>query len=172
MYAESSRSAGGTVVAACHDLRHYITGTYNEQATAKQAWFMMRSIAHQIAKLFVVCHWFAWHPVHLQLPLLSCMCRLPAVMALGYISAFSETLALAVIAEKGLEPLCAAVAEEKEDHLCAAAAWSVGQIGRHTPDHAKAVADTGALMLDCLHFFALCQAVLSNLTLDMDMALS
>lgn len=28
--------------------------------------------------------------------------RLPGVMALGYIAAFSETLALAVIAEKGL----------------------------------------------------------------------
>jgi hypothetical protein len=65
-------------------------------------------------------------------------------MALGYIAAFSETLALAVIAEKGLEPLCAAVAQESEDHLRAAAAWSLGQVGRHTPDHAKAVADTGA----------------------------
>lgn len=64
-------------------------------------------------------------------------------MALGYIAAFSETLALAVIAEKGLAPLCAAVAEETEDHLRAAAAWSLGQVGRHTPDHAKAVADTG-----------------------------
>jgi hypothetical protein len=64
-------------------------------------------------------------------------------MALGYIAAFSETLALAVIAEKGLAPLCAAVAEEQEDHLRAAAAWSLGQVGRHTPDHAKAVADTG-----------------------------
>lgn len=65
-------------------------------------------------------------------------------MALGYIAAFSETLALAVIAEKGLAPLCTAVAEETEDHLQAAAAWSLGQLGRHTPDHAKAVADTGS----------------------------
>lgn len=64
-------------------------------------------------------------------------------MALGYIAAFSETLALAVVAEKGLEPLCAAVAQESEDHIRAAAAWSLGQVGRHTPDHAKAVADTG-----------------------------
>lgn len=70
--------------------------------------------------------------------------RLSGLMALGYIAAFSETLALAVIAEKGLEPLCAAVAQESEDHLRAAAAWSLGQVGRHTPDHAKAVADTGA----------------------------
>lgn len=66
-------------------------------------------------------------------------------MALGYIAAFSETLALAVIAEKGLAPLVMAVAEEPEDHLKSATAWSLGQIGRHTPDHAKAVADTGGL---------------------------
>lgn len=36
--------------------------------------------------------------------------RLPGIMALGYIAAFSETLGLAVIAEKGLvsaaEPVC------------------------------------------------------------------
>eukprot|EP00877_Chromochloris_zofingiensis_P010277 jgi/Chrzof1/5502/Cz16g05190.t1 len=71
--------------------------------------------------------------------------RLPGIMALGYIAAFSETLALAVIAEKGLAPLVMAVAEEPEDHLKSATAWSLGQIGRHTPDHAKAVADTGVL---------------------------
>lgn len=80
----------------------------------------------------------------LTLLLCICSCRLPGLMALGYIAAFSETLALAVIAEKGLEPLCAAVAQESEDHIRAAAAWSLGQVGRHTPDHAKAVADTGA----------------------------
>lgn len=32
--------------------------------------------------------------------------RLPGIMALGYIAAFSETLGLAVIAEKGLVSLC------------------------------------------------------------------
>lgn len=31
--------------------------------------------------------------------------RLPGIMALGYIAAFSETLALSVIAEKALPPL-------------------------------------------------------------------
>lgn len=67
-------------------------------------------------------------------------------MALGFIAAFSETLALAVIAEQGLGPLVAALAGETEDHLRAAAAWSLGQVGRHTPDHARAVADTGVLL--------------------------
>ena len=33
-----------------------------------------------------------------------------------------------------------ALVNEEEDHLKAAAAWSLGQIGRHSPDHARAVA--------------------------------
>ncbi|KAI9330964.1 armadillo-type protein [Obelidium mucronatum] len=49
--------------------------------------------------------------------------RLPGIMTLGYIAAFSETLALAVILAKG------------------PAHWSLGQIGRHSPDHAKTLAD-------------------------------
>lgn len=55
----------------------------------------------------------------------------------------SETLALSVIAEKALPPLVTALGEEPEDHLRSATAWTLGQIGRHTPDHAKAVSDTG-----------------------------
>lgn len=35
--------------------------------------------------------------------------------------------------------------EEEEDHMQAAAAWSLGQIGRHTPEHAKAIAQTNVL---------------------------
>lgn len=66
--------------------------------------------------------------------------RLPGIMALGYIAAFSETLALAVIVHQGLLPLKDALVNEPEDHIKAAAAWSLGQIGRHTPDHAKALA--------------------------------
>jgi len=71
--------------------------------------------------------------------------RLPGIMALGYIAAFSETLALSVVAEKGLPPLVSALREEAEDYMKSASAWSLGQVGRHTPDHAKAVADTGVL---------------------------
>eukprot|EP00891_Asterochloris_glomerata_P008122 jgi/Astpho2/8122/fgenesh1_pm.00120_%23_20_t len=73
--------------------------------------------------------------------------RLPGIMALGYIAAFSETLGLAVIAERGLAPLVQALHEEPEDHMKSATAWSIGQVGRHTSDHAKAVADTGVLPL-------------------------
>lgn len=71
--------------------------------------------------------------------------RLPGIMTLGYISAFSETLALAVIVSKGIPPLGHALEKETEDHIKAAAAWSLGQIGRHSADHAKSVADAGIL---------------------------
>lgn len=30
--------------------------------------------------------------------------------------------------------------EEKDDHMLAIIAWAIGQIGKHTPEHAKAVA--------------------------------
>eukprot|EP00899_Mesostigma_viride_P026677 jgi/Mesvir1/7194/Mv19022-RA.1 len=73
--------------------------------------------------------------------------RLPGIMALGYIAAFSETLALGVIVSKGLPALCTALDREREDHVKSASAWSLGQVGRHSPDHAKAVADAGALQM-------------------------
>lgn len=36
-----------------------------------------------------------------------------------------------------------ALLTESEDHLKAATVWSLGQIGRHTPDHARAIAEGG-----------------------------
>lgn len=67
--------------------------------------------------------------------------RLPGVMTLGYIAAFSETLALAITTSNGILPLKDALLNETEDYIRAAAAWSLGQLGRHSPDHAKALAN-------------------------------
>ncbi|ORX42019.1 ARM repeat-containing protein [Piromyces finnis] len=72
--------------------------------------------------------------------------RMPALMALGYISAFSETLAMSVILAKAVPVLAVVLEEEVEEHLLAACSWSIGQIGRHSPDHAKIVADNGILV--------------------------
>lgn len=71
--------------------------------------------------------------------------RLPGILALGYISAFSETLALSVLVSKGIPPLKDALINEPEDHIKASAAWSLGQIGRHSPDHARALAEADVL---------------------------
>ena len=66
-------------------------------------------------------------------------------MALGFISAFSETLALSVIVAKGVTPLVSCLVSEQEDHIIAATVWVLGQIGRHTAEHAKAVCDANVL---------------------------
>lgn len=39
-----------------------------------------------------------------------------------------------------MSQLAVCLSEEPEDHIKAATVWSIGQIGQHTPDHAKAVA--------------------------------
>lgn len=71
--------------------------------------------------------------------------RLPGIMMLGYVSAHSERLAMAVIVSKGVQLLARCMSEESKQHIKAAIAWSVGQIGHHTPEHAKAVSTSGLL---------------------------
>uniref|UniRef100_A0A803VAR9 Sperm associated antigen 6 n=1 Tax=Ficedula albicollis TaxID=59894 RepID=A0A803VAR9_FICAL len=71
--------------------------------------------------------------------------RLPGIMTLGYVAAHSENLSMAVIVSKGISPLSACLIEEHEDHIKAAAAWALGQIGRHTAEHARHVATANVL---------------------------
>ncbi|KAB0381695.1 hypothetical protein FD755_003612 [Muntiacus reevesi] len=71
--------------------------------------------------------------------------RLPGIMLLGYVAVHSENLAMAVIISKGVPQLSLCLSEEPEDHIKAATAWALGQIGRHTPEHARAVAVTNTL---------------------------
>lgn len=67
--------------------------------------------------------------------------RLPGIITLGYISAFDESLAMGVIAAKGIAPLKDALVKELDDLVKAAAAWTLGQIGGHSADHARAMAE-------------------------------
>ena len=64
-------------------------------------------------------------------------------MAIGFVAAFSETLASTVIAEKAVLPLVDVIRNEDEDVLKGAATWTLAQIGKHSSEHAKAVAVTG-----------------------------
>jgi hypothetical protein len=66
-------------------------------------------------------------------------------MTLGFISAFDESLAMGVIQSKGVDPLKDALINEPEDHIKAASAWSLGQIGRHSADHARELATKDVL---------------------------
>ncbi|XP_006624170.1 sperm-associated antigen 6-like isoform X2 [Apis dorsata] len=66
--------------------------------------------------------------------------RLPAIMAIGYIAGHSDQLAIAVIGSKGIVHLSTILHEENDDHTLAVTVWAIGQIGKHTSEHAKAVA--------------------------------
>ncbi|KXS16285.1 ARM repeat-containing protein, partial [Gonapodya prolifera JEL478] len=72
--------------------------------------------------------------------------RLPGIMALGYISAFGEALALAVAVTGGVDAVARAMDTDEEDLVKSACAWTLGQVGRHSPEHARAVAASGALL--------------------------
>ena len=41
--------------------------------------------------------------------------------------------------------LAITISEEDDDHILAASAWALGQIGRHSAEHAKSVASTNVL---------------------------
>lgn len=64
---------------------------------------------------------------------------------MGYIASFSDALSAAVISSNALLPLHDALANEREDHIRGASAWSLGQIGKHSPVHAKGVAEAGVM---------------------------
>uniref|UniRef100_A0A3P8UGZ2 Sperm-associated antigen 6 n=1 Tax=Cynoglossus semilaevis TaxID=244447 RepID=A0A3P8UGZ2_CYNSE len=71
--------------------------------------------------------------------------RLPGIMMLGYVAAHTERLAMAIILSRGVPQLARCLTEESEHHIRAATVWTIGQIGHHTSEHAKAVAATGLL---------------------------
>lgn len=76
-----------------------------------------------------------------------CVFPYAGIMALGHISSFSQALATEVISSNALPPLVEALANEAEDHIRSATAWSLGQIGKHSPELAKVVTEAGAMPL-------------------------
>lgn len=67
--------------------------------------------------------------------------RLPGIMTLGYLAGFGEQNAMYIINSMGIPYLRDALIKEPEDHIKAASAWTLGLIGGHSNDHAKALAD-------------------------------
>jgi len=62
-------------------------------------------------------------------------------MTLGYIAAYSESLALTIITANAIPPLIDALVNEPADHIKAAAAWTLDKLGGHGTEHAKYMAD-------------------------------
>jgi len=48
---------------------------------------------------------------------------------------------MGVISAKGIQPLKNALISEPDDLVKAAAAWTLGQIGGHSAEHARAMAE-------------------------------
>ncbi|KAK2575669.1 hypothetical protein KPH14_012063 [Odynerus spinipes] len=71
--------------------------------------------------------------------------RLPGIMALGYIAGHSDQFAMAVIGSLSVIQLAMILEKETDNHILAVTAWTLGQIGKHTPEHAKSVAITNVL---------------------------
>jgi hypothetical protein len=71
--------------------------------------------------------------------------KLHAIMTLGFIAGFEHDLAKDVVKCKGHIALVSALKESAEDHVKAAAAWALGQIGRHSTELAKAIGEQQGL---------------------------
>lgn len=67
-------------------------------------------------------------------------------MALGHLCSFTAALAEAVITWGGLAVLTPVLAASGIEPVQCAAAWAVGQAGRHGASHAQAVGESGALL--------------------------
>jgi hypothetical protein len=65
--------------------------------------------------------------------------RLPGIIILGYIAAYDGQTAMSIISNKGVAVLKDSLIQVPDDLVKGAAAWALGQIGGHTPDHAKIV---------------------------------
>lgn len=70
--------------------------------------------------------------------------RLYGILALAYMSAFKEDIAMQIINAKALEVLEQALENESEQVKCAVC-FALNHIGRHSPNHANEVSKSGIL---------------------------
>lgn len=71
--------------------------------------------------------------------------RLPGIVALGYLGAYSEKSAYSIVEGKGITILKDSLIQVPNDLVKGAAAWALGQIGGHSNKHANALAQEEVL---------------------------
>ena len=71
--------------------------------------------------------------------------KLPAIMTLGFIAGFDVELAQTVVKNQGHKQIIDALKNAKDDHIKSAAAWSLGQIGRHNAELGNVLASERAM---------------------------
>lgn len=66
--------------------------------------------------------------------------RLPCITSIGYIAGQSEQLAMAVLECQIMHKLSTILNESQDENVLAVTTWTLAQIGKHSPEHSKAVA--------------------------------
>jgi HEAT repeat protein len=72
---------------------------------------------------------------------------LSAVMAIGYIASFSQSLASALIQESAPSVVLNVFVSARQAHVKSSAAWTLGQLGKHSPEQASQLTSLNALAL-------------------------
>ncbi|ANQ08274.1 Uncharacterized protein PCOAH_00026450 [Plasmodium coatneyi] len=73
--------------------------------------------------------------------------QLPAILCIGFIASFSESLSLNIILSNAIPILKKCLIEETEDYIKAACVWTLGNIGKHSSSHAKKLCDENLLII-------------------------
>ena len=71
--------------------------------------------------------------------------RLPGIVALGYVGAYNEKDAMAIIEGKGSKVLKQSLIHVPDDLVKGASAWALGQIGGHSKHHSNSLAQEDVL---------------------------
>ncbi|XP_017774511.1 PREDICTED: sperm-associated antigen 6-like [Nicrophorus vespilloides] len=66
--------------------------------------------------------------------------RMPCFVALGYIAGHNDQIALSVLSCNGVNLVADVLQGTDDDALLAVSAWTLGQMGKHSPEHSKQVA--------------------------------
>jgi HEAT repeat protein len=72
---------------------------------------------------------------------------LSAVMAVGFIASFSQALAQALLQESAAPVMLGVFVGTRQVHVKSAAAWAIGQLGKHSPEQAGQLTSRNALAL-------------------------
>ena len=73
------------------------------------------------------------------------MCPNSLIISLKWYQMYVYTTKSFTCLLKGVIQLAITLNEESEDHILAATTWALGQIGRHSAEHSKAVATANVL---------------------------
>ncbi|KAB0790956.1 hypothetical protein PPYR_02756 [Photinus pyralis] len=78
--------------------------------------------------------------------------KVPCITAVGYIAGHSDQLAMSVLGCNGVDALTGILRASSDDATQAVTVWTLGQIGKHSPEHAKAIGIANAFPL-LLNFY-------------------